>query len=408
MNSNIDRYLAAVGSAASQALASGNTALSAILPCVVCRELEVPNNQYVDSSDPFMVSYRALRRMQHVAKPAIPRKIEFGSAVYLKEGIIDCIFPDAPVTLVFIGDGNSDKRFAYNCHRLFATFPQPFSVHCFVCNPELTGMPFGTQTVSNGWDDEKLFYHADSWSELDVLANFLAEKYADSRVLVIVDLDGTLLCPRPTHNANIKAARKKAIIWLAENYFDDAFFSSGVIEHVKRIEISYAAAGKTGFSRAYDDEDLTMLIALGLYSGVIESNDPLLNPENNVGFVNPIEWLQYAAFIIGNDRVRDRELRQLRSLYVRCMDALQAGSPTSFVDFRKAEEKVLVEGAAAGMTTISRAVVKFIEFITQLQGVPLGFSDRPNASLGFVSTSSPAYTMVAPEDSVFHVQLQLV
>lgn len=407
MNSNVEEYLSTVNAATAQALVSGKTSLSAILPCLLCRELEVPNNRFVDSSDPFMVSYRALRRMHHFPKPSIPRKIEFGSAVYLKEGIIDCIFPGAPVTLIFVGDGNSDKRFAYNSYRLFNTLPKPFPTHCFIYNPELKGSMFGDQTVTNGWDKDHLFYHAESWNELNVLIELIQESYSNSPLLLIIDLDGTLLCPRPNNNANIKTARRKAIVSLSDKFFDNSFFSAKSAEQVAALESSYGIAGKTGFSKAYDDEDLTMLIALGLYAGIITDRDPLLNPLHNVGFVTPIEWLQYAAFLIESDTATNLRLRRLRSLYVRCMDAIQTGSPTAFVDFRKEEEKILVRAAKTGEITLSRAVIDFLNKATGLQGIPLGFSDRPNASLGLATTSSPAFTMTAGADSLFHTPLVL-
>src|SRR5712692_3936365 len=128
MNSNIEDYLQSVVADTSRALESDNICLSHALPCFVCRDLEAPKNRFVDSSDPFIISYRALRRIQRLARPSIPRKLEFESAVYLKEGIIDSIFPNSPVTLLFVGDGASDMRFAYNCYRLLKTFGDRFRV----------------------------------------------------------------------------------------------------------------------------------------------------------------------------------------------------------------------------------------------------------------------------------------
>lgn len=410
MNSNLEKYLSSVEEANIRALAQGKISLSESLPCTVCRELEAPSSPFVDSSDPFLMSYRALRRIQRLARPVIPRKIEFGSAVYLKEGVIDCIFPNSPVTLIFVGDGNSDKRFAYNSHRLFSTFRQPFRSHCFIFNRELTdtATTFGRQAVKLGWDENRLFYHAQSWSELSVLTELISQRHSDGRVILIIDLDGTLLCPRPGYHLKIKDVRKKAIARFSDDLFDDSFFSAKSKKNVNQLENSYTAASGTGFSKSYDDEDLTMLIALGLYAEIITENDDLLNPANNVGFVTPIEWLQYAAFLIENNPDKEYPLRQLRSLYVQCADAIQAGSPTAFVDFRKAEEKVLVNAAKSGEIVLNRSVIEFIRDSAHLRAVPIGFSDRPNASLGLETTSSPAYTASARENSLFHTPLSLV
>lgn len=408
MNSNLDDYLSSVERANREALVEGKIAISKSLPCVVCRELEVPSNRFVDSSDPFLMSYRALRRIQRLTRPVIPRKIEFGSAVYLKEGVIDCIFPNSPVTLIFVGDGNSDKRFAYNSHRLFSTFRQPFHSHCFIFNPELTAATFGNQLVKLGWDDERLFYHAQSWGELSVFTELISQRYSDGRVILIIDLDGTLLCPRPGHSSKIKDARRMAITRLCDELFDDDFFSAKSKDNLSDLESSYAAASRTGFSKSYDDEDLTMLIALGLYAKIIEEKDDLLNPADNIGFVTPIEWLQYATFLIENNSNNEYRLRQLRSLYVRCADAIQAGSPTAFVDFRKEEEKVLLDGAKSGEIVLNRSVVQFLCDGARLKAVPIGFSDRPNASLGLEATSNPAHTAAANQNSLFHAPLNLV
>lgn len=104
--------------------------------------------------------------------PRIPRKIEFESAVYLREGIIDRIFPSSPVTILFIGDAISDKRFSYNCDRLFKTFGDRYRIYSFICNASLLERPFARSgPPMPGWDHtntgDRLFYHATDWSELD-------------------------------------------------------------------------------------------------------------------------------------------------------------------------------------------------------------------------------------------------
>ncbi len=367
MNSNVDAYLSGIIKANTHGLEEGSISIANSLPCLVCRELEAPSNRFVDSSDPFLMSYRALRRIQRIVRPVVPRKIEFGSAVYLKEGVIDCIFPDSPVTLLFVGDGNSDKRFAYNCRRLFSTFRQPFNSYCFIYNSDLTGTTFGRQRVNLGWDDDQFFFHASSWAELEIFKDLISHKHSDGRVISIIDLDGTLLCPRPAHSSKIKAVRREAIVSLCDRLFNAGVFSMSSADQVTRLVKCYEAASATGFSKSYDDEDLTMLIALGLYAGVIVDDDVLLNPANNVGFVTPIEWLQYAAFLLmGNDASAEYALRQLRSLYVRCTDAIQSGAPSSFPDFRVEEERALIAGAKSGEIVLNRSVVEFIRDIATL------------------------------------------
>lgn len=413
MNSNVEDYLQSVVAGSSRALESGNICLSHALPCFVCRELEAPKNRFVDSSDPFIISYRALRRIQRLARPSIPRKLEFESAVYLKEGIIDSIFPNSLVTLLFVGDGASDMRFSYNCYRLLKTFGDRFRVFCFICNQDLIGTQFGNQSIVPNWSTtpfgDRLFYHAEEWAELSTFQELAkSETSDDRRVLAIVDIDGTFLCPRPKYHNRIKDVRKRAITLLCAEVFDDSVFSGNAPGEVSRIHDCYAAASRTGFSKAYDDEDLTMLIALGLYAGIISEDDPLLNPLHDIGFVVPVEWLQYASFLIGNNAATEYRFRQLRSLYIRCIDAIQDGSPTAFVDFRRKEEQVLIEGAQDQTIVASREVVSFIYECATVQAVPIAFSDRPNASLGLSSTGDTARTAQASETAFVNTPLALV
>ncbi len=408
MNSKLDEYLDAVLAANEAALKTGKTAIARSIPCFVCRELEAPQSDFVDSSDPFMTSYRALSRNQHVVRAPIPRKIEFESAVYLREGIIDRIFPNSPVTLLFVGDGLSDKRFSYNCQRLFRTFGGRYQIRSFICNPDLAERPFGPDAQGFGWDasDDRLFYHARTWDELPIFLEVAADERRTHQVLVVVDFDGTYLCPRPTHNSHIKEVRREAIVSLSNDMFDNAIFDSDDPDHVQALGLAYAEADATGFCRGYEDEDLTMLVALGLYARIIGDDDALLNPANSVGFTLPIEWLQYASFLIDNSPSWERPLRQLRALYTRCADDLRSGSPTAFAEFRKREHRCLVSDPL-GEVVLNRAVTSFLIECARLECVPIGFSDRPNASLGLESTNSPACTAVATADSLLLKDLDL-
>ena len=316
-----------------------------------------------------------------------------------------------------MGDGASDMRFSYNCYRLFKTSGDRFRIFCFICNKDLLGKQFGNQRIERDWNTtqfgDRLFYHADDWTELSIFKELAtSESSNERRVLAIVDIDGTFLCPRPKYQDRIRDARRRAITLLCDEVFDDSVFSVVNPESVMRIESCYTAAAKTGFSKTYDDEDLTMLIALGLYAGIISEDDQLLNPSNNVGFVVPAEWLQYASFLLENNPATEYRFRQLRTLYMRCIDAIKDGSPTAFVDFRRKEEQVLVERAKehdqGKQIVASRDVVSFIHACAMAKAVPIAFSDRPNASLGLSSTGDTARTAEASEIAFVNTPLTLV
>jgi len=411
MNSNLEKYLSTIINNLSNGLAIEQISMQESLPCCIFRELEVPNNKFVVSSDPFMSSYKALSKIQHVVKPSIPRKIQFESAVYLKEGVIDFIFPNMPATLVFVGDGNSDKRFSYNCHRLFNTFGDRFKNYCYICNSSLEGQHFGTEKVKPGWNDsglgESIFYHASDWDQLDIFEELIKTQINDNRrVLVLVDFDGTYLCPRPNENGKIKDARKQALVEFCSRQFDSNLFA-GSEEQIKKLHESYLLAEKTPFSKNYDDEDLTVLVALALYFEIISPDDPLLAGQNNVGFNLPIEFLTYSTFLIDNHKSWEYDLRQLKALYVRCSDSINDGSPTAFSEFREYEEKILSKEAESGEVILNKRVAQFILNSAKLGAVPIGYSDRPNASVGLRSNSDQACTSSAIEGSLMTIPMRL-
>jgi len=413
MNSNLDDYLDTVIKNNQKGLAIGEITMESSLPCCIFRELEVPNNKFIVSSDPFMSSYRALSKIQHVIKPAIPRKIQFESAVYLKEGVIDFIFPNIPVTLIFIGDGNSDKRFSYNCYRLFKTFGDRFKNYCYICNDSLEGKNFGDTPVNLGWNKttgykEDLFYHASGWDQLDVFENLIdAQLKAGCRVLVLIDFDGTYLCPRPNENWKIKNARKLALTEFCSKQFDEKLFRKTNEQHINKLHASYASAEETPFSKNYDDEDLTMLITLALYFEIILPDDPLLVGKNNIGFNLPIEFLTYAIFLIDNHQDWEYDLRQLKTLYVHCSDAINNGSPTAFSEFRQSEERILTNSAKAGEVILNKQITEFVLNSAKKGAVPIGYSDRPNASVGLRSNSDAACTATAFEGSLMTIPIKL-
>lgn len=414
MNSNLDSYLAEVVDNNTAALRDGKVSLARSLPGFVCRELEVINNRFVDSSDPFMTSYRALRRIQRIAHPPIPRKIEFESAVYLKEGIVDCIFPNSAVTIFIIGDTNGDKRFSYNCYRLLKTFGDRYQIHSFICNPDLIGTRFGRhEEVQPGWGGEtsygdQLYYHAAEWTELGEMLQLISEKRGNRQILVVVDIDGTYLCPRPAQYSRIDEARKEAIIAVCGDIFERSTFDPHSEDQVTKLKVSYHDASQTAFSMTYEDQDLTMLIALGLYTGIIDKNDTLLNPTGSIGFTVPIEWLEYASFLIDNNPEWEYPLRQLRALYTRCADTIKDGSPSAFFEFRRMEERILASWAADGEAKLNSKVTEFIRDCAQERAVTIAFTDYPNASLGLYSTSSPAYTATALPDAFINTPIGLM
>jgi len=407
MSSNLFRYAKTLHENSSMAIESGVGSMASILPCLVCRELEVTESEFVASSDPIMQSFRALPRNQRFPHSAVPRKIEFGSAVYLKEALINRLFPH-DVNVLFIGDSNSDKRFAYNFHRLAATFSENIQVHCFISNSELVAQRFGDDEIRDGWDENHFFYHANSWTELARFREDMLERYDPKTTVSIVDMDGTLLCPRPEYTGLINEARLDALVKLCADEFDKGFFDENKERDIENLTASYHAASATGFSSSYDDADLTALIALAIYAGIIEEDDALLNPRGQIGFVLPIEVLNYASFVIENSKQPDRNLGQLHSLFGMCADALRNGAASAFSDFRRLEETVLLSKSADNKVVLNKYVIQNIHDSSEQGSISIGFSDRPNESLGLIRSNNMADTCEPkPGDRLINTDLPI-
>ncbi|MEM6507152.1 MAG: hypothetical protein AAF711_17065 [Planctomycetota bacterium] len=392
MNRHLPNYLRDVIGACEDALQNKRGAMLDILPTMVCRELQVTGSPYITSNSPMALSYHSVKRNVSNRGLPLPRKIEFGAAVYLKEGLIDQIIGTKDdATIIVIGDSNSDKRLAYNAKRLLSTFSQSYDFHCFISNSDLVS-PLGgpedgsekgkSKKVTTGWDDEQLFYHAESWSELSAVRSLIESKQRTDNIILVIDLDGTLMCPRPTYSDTISGARFEALKMFSATYFDARLFDVENPEHVASLDEAYKLAGRTGFSKAFDDADLTALIALGLYTGIVHWKDQLLNPANGLGFVTLLEWLQYADFVMENHKTRAGELEEIRNLFSDCTERVNQGEASTFHAFREKEELVLLDRAAENEVPINGHVVRLIRDAARLGAVPIGFSDRPNASLG--------------------------
>lgn len=387
MSSNLLEYVRTVHSSTSEALKNDAASLSSILPCMVFRELAVLDSRFVSSSDPLMQSFFALRRNQQFPNDRVPRKIEFGTAVYLHEGLVDRLSTN-DTAVVFVGDSNSDKRFAYNYERLTSVLATKIDVRCFISNSDLVSEKFGDELVRTKWDRNHFFYHADSWADLEKFTADLLQNHNPAHLVLVVDMDGTLLCPRPEYSGFIRDARLEALVRLCERDFPPAFFNRERVGDEVKLLGAYKKAERTEFGASFDDADLTALIALGIYAGIIDPDDEMMNPVEQRGFVLPVEFLDYALTVIENSPGAKPGFGELQALFGSCVDAIRSGVASSFTEFRVIEEKVLLDRATDGKVVINRQVVKFINELSGRGALAIGFSDRPNGSLGVVPSEN--------------------
>lgn len=391
MSSNVLEYKKTLLENTTMALKSGQGNMASILPCMVFRELSVLDSRFVASSDPLMQSFFALRRNQRFPNSRVPRKIEFGAAVYLQEALINRLTSNDTVVL-FIGDSNSDKRFSYNFKRLADTFSRKTFVHGFISNSDLVAQKFGGEIVSDKWDRDHFFYHSNSWSEIEEFKKNMISNHDPHNIVSIIDMDGTLLCPRPQYSSFIREARIQALIALCGEEFDADFFNPDDRHHAKQLLAAFEQAERTEFGSSFDDADLTGLLSLAIYAGIIKPEDELLNLESQRGFVLPVELLDYATTVIENSTLKKSGLIGLHSLFGECTDAVRNGAASAFSSFRRHEERVLLDESKNGNVVLNKEIINYICEMSKLGSISIGFSDRPSESLGVQPSSNLAGT----------------
>jgi len=408
MNPSIDNYLKYLRSANEGALKSGETSIQASLPCCIFRELEVVDNDYLSGGNPLMSSYRSWSKVVNKVRPIIPRKIEMASAQYLKEAVIDFMFPGSPVSLFFVGDGKSDMRFSYKCFRQFEELGDQYFNYCYICDPNLDGKELAGRALSSGWNKvyggKKLFYVSDSWKQLNSIVTLMKkEKRRGRRAIAVIDIDGTFLCPKPQYNSIITTAREDAFYALCKNSFSrHSFRPSSSLREVAKL--ACLDANKTLFSSNSDDSDLTMLIALAFAFELINPKDIMFTDGNGgVNFERADEFLTYMDSRIFNNKKWRIVHSDLRRLYQDALHRKSEGLPSIFPEFRKEEEVQLKKSSV-----LNASICEFIIEAANL-GVPsIGYSDRPNKSMGLFSNNNLACTCSPRPDALFCKMLPLV
>lgn len=387
MNSQVEDYRHSVLKELKSAIETRFTSMRDILPVSALREGQVFDSEFARGSDPMMVSWSLQISNRSFEGLTPDRKTSLRAAQYINKSAVELIYRDGPVTVVFIGDSNSDRKLAYNFERLVATGNRDIKVISFITNNDLVG-PFGQDSaVELGWNGTKSTFIAKSWEQLPELMTALENDFDTRNVLFVVDFDGTLLCPRPIYTPVIKDARVKALGKVCEHLLDKGLFDPDSGDHWAGLREAQTEAENVEFSKALDDADTTAAIALAVYTGVIDPSDPLLNPKQGVGFQTPVDFLQFAVSVCENHPIRSRELGRVRKIFVNCADALLSGAASWFEVFRESEEEVLLEETVNGNVVINRYLVQFLLEAVNRGAVPIGFSDRPNASLGLEVTN---------------------
>ena len=151
-----------------------------------------------------------------------PEKLNSARLCICREALIERLSSNDTVVL-FIGDSNSDKRFAYNYQRLVQVSEKQTFVHCFISNSDLVSTRFGDDIVRDKWDRRHFFYHANSWEELSGFRENMLENHSPKNVVSIIDMDGTLLCPRPEYSGFIRRARLEALKKVCAEEFEVIF-----------------------------------------------------------------------------------------------------------------------------------------------------------------------------------------
>ncbi len=162
------------------------------------------------------------------------------------------------------------------------------------------------------------------------IADFAAESAEsgfgrDERTLILVDIDKTLLGARGRNDAMIDLARREAAFRAAWAGSDGAIGGRTAFDKI------YALVNRSEFHPLTEDnQDAVVYVTLLLAGGWVDwgALTARLSGDEMVGFASFLDWIE-----------RNRGLlpRPVATLHDAIRDAVSTGSPTPFLDFRRAE-----------------------------------------------------------------------
>jgi len=273
--------------------------------------------------------------------------------------------------LIFVGDTlHNDVAAFSNLCRAMGWTGRAFIADEGASSPldvrQLTGSE--TLTVSNRWAD---------------IAGFAADGYAegfgdDEDTIVVVDIDKTLLGARGRNDHVIDKARKQAAYEVARDVIGEGLVDELVFRRI------YDTVNGPAFHRLTgDNQDAVAYASLLVACGLIQLDELTADVAN--GQIDG-----FRAFVRDVEKKRPQLARGVAQLQESVREQVEAGNPTPFVDFRRAEYRCTVglmgylpndtsrETMLDGEIAITEEVWMAVEAWKTKGCIVFGLSDKPD------------------------------
>jgi hypothetical protein len=280
-----------------------------------------------------------------------------------------------PIVIAVIGDSSSDLDLSKNLALVDAK--TSVDVHTLIATP---GKESSTKTVF----PIKSVKMCSSWTELEEQAVELLNSINKSEALhyLLLDIDRTCILPRGLADDDLERARIVAV-----NNFVRMVLRDEEADLANIILTSYQLAASfppyVDTSSVYSaDEDVRVLCTLLLTCGVFRKEDwgedrgEIRKPADLMEWIDlGLERSEKMELKVGNRRLIHESLGEIKR-------RVTARVSSFLLDYRDEEEKALLDIQKQGRFTINGHIVRLVSKVALQGWIPLGYSDRPGASLG--------------------------
>lgn len=306
----------------------------------------------LEPCDGSLPGLRMLREALGIAPGQIPRKRQRDYArvvVAIIEAALAQRAVPAPQSFVVIGDTENDRQFAAHL-RAVSGLP----TLGFIGND-------AADAPSVSWDGDTAT--ANRWSLLhEVLEEGQKRGMIAGRGLVVlIDIDKTLLGPRGRNDAATDVARLRGALAVGRQLLGQAVDAS-------RLERVYRALCNAAFHPfTLDNQDIVVYTTLLVLADVIDLD--VLQRHIERGDATP-----FAALL---RQITPKVPQSLRASHEAVQTTLAAGDPTAFKAFRREEFRALVELMAAGDLMLCDEVLSIARRLRAAGALCVAASDKP-------------------------------
>lgn len=363
-------YSSIVNKNVTRAQKTGRISLGDLVPAVAFREVW-PLEQ------PYPTPLRAYHRPEGIDH--VPRKTDPDLAKWLLDCMMDHEGPEGPqpVSVLLVGDSKSDVALAENLARCEPAGPQTISLLLMNRDRQLGGSQAGGPSVAR----IDLYQN---WQALETAG--IARMRGHSPVrrqlkYLLLDIDRTTIMPRGLCDEALETAKEMAV-----NSFVTRLLGETRADHDARIREAHLASAHFPPYMESDDEDArclaTLLVAVGLVKAELWT--PRHCPVKDRRSL--IQWLDWA---VAEAKAKAMETRDTIPNYDFFMaflnevrNRIRSKVATFLPEYRRDEEEAFRHLSKIGQYRINGHIVNLVAEATALGWIPIGYSDRPSASVG--------------------------